>query len=112
MLGVLLTGSALPFGFGDYRGGGYGAVGASLPFDEDRFRSIVAKGIEEARKVLSTTRHPVLPDEVPHAYDEKYRLAENSRRFRMWPSSMCSTKSESARRLASPPETGLPPASP
>ena len=76
MLGVLLTGSALLAGYGEYRGGGYGAVGASLPFDEDRFRSIVAKGIEEARKVLSTTRHPVLPDEVPHAYDDKYRLAE------------------------------------
>ena len=54
----------------------YEYVSGKLPFSESRFRAQVDAALDEAKKVLNVTRHPVLPNEVSHTYDDKYRLAE------------------------------------
>jgi hypothetical protein len=45
-------------------------------FDEAWFRGAVARAQEVAQRVLDTTRCPVLPEDVPHTYTDKYLLAE------------------------------------
>ena len=44
--------------------------------DESGFRRRVDKALESARRVLDTTREPVLAADVPHEYADKYLLAE------------------------------------
>lgn len=45
-------------------------------FDESRFRRQVDSALQRIRTVLDITRAPQYPADVPHAYDDKYGLAE------------------------------------
>lgn len=45
-------------------------------FDESRFRRQVDAALQRIRTVLDITRSPQYPADVPHAYDDKYGLAE------------------------------------
>eukprot|EP01052_Picozoa_sp_SAG31_P034199 SAG31_NODE_3961_length_3709_cov_7.355721_1_plen_82_part_00 len=45
-------------------------------FDEFRFRRRVDESLVTARKFLHTTRAPVLAEDVPHEYTDKFLLAE------------------------------------
>src|SRR5690348_1739344 len=45
-------------------------------FDEGRFRRQVDSALQRIRTVLDITRAPQYPADVPHAYDDKYGLAE------------------------------------
>jgi hypothetical protein len=45
-------------------------------FGEHDFRERVANAIQKARTVLALGTNPELPEDVPHAYVNKYELAE------------------------------------
>ena len=41
------------------------------------FRQQMAAALDQVRKVLDNTKHPEIPDDVQHSYDDKYYLAES-----------------------------------
>jgi hypothetical protein len=45
---------------------------------DHRIRAKVGAALKEARKLLDTTRSPVLPADAPHTYGNKYDLAERA----------------------------------
>ena len=45
-------------------------------FDEYEFRRRVDTALQQVRTVLDNTRTPVLPEDCPHEYTDKYLLAE------------------------------------
>jgi len=46
-------------------------------FDENAFKSRVDAALRRVKTVLETNRNPQYPADVPHAYDDKYLLAES-----------------------------------
>jgi hypothetical protein len=46
-------------------------------FDENSFKSRVDAALRRVKTVLETNRNPQYPADVPHAYDDKYLLAES-----------------------------------
>lgn len=47
------------------------------PFNEVLFKQRVYKALEVTRTVLDVTKHPKLPSEQFHKYEDKYTLAES-----------------------------------
>ena len=48
----------------------------TMSFIERRVRGQVNAALTEAKKILDTTRRPVLPTDAPHTYTNKFTLAE------------------------------------
>lgn len=46
----------------------------AIAFNEQRFQQRFDKALAEVRTVLDTERQPILADDCPHIYDDKYAL--------------------------------------
>ena len=53
-----------------------GADSSAMAFDGGRFRSRVARALTHVRSLLENGRLPQLAHAMPHAYDDKFGLAE------------------------------------
>jgi len=47
-----------------------------MSYNEHVFKAKIGQTLIEIKKILDNTRNPVLAEEVPHVYDDKYILAE------------------------------------